>query len=216
MPLDRYWLATAGWFLTLALGLLLCLLVFWPWPLPLRLNRTPEPALFTWWLFIWTEAHVIRTVLCLAHLWWWDWYFAYWPAVWICHLLAVLFLLNAGGISWPRSLMGNFVLALGGLVLIGVLTMTNGAVTWMEGSVSTWIAILAWVMWGKVRSPLISGFVLLYSGGTLTSWWWALRPAPQPAVWLAEFAVQGAAFAWWIWRLTPSSERSQGSSGLRK
>jgi hypothetical protein len=193
MPLDRYWLATAGWFLTLALELWLCARLFWPRP------RGARPTLFAWWLYVWTAAHIVRTVLCLAHLWWWDWYFAYWPAVWACHLLAVLFLLNAGGISWPRSLMGNFVMTLGALVLIGVLTVTNGAVTWMEGSISTWIAILAWVMWGKVRSPLITGFLILYTGGTLTSWVWALRPAPQPAVWLAEFAVQGAAFSYWIW-----------------
>ena len=200
MPLDRYWLATAGWFIALALELWLCWRV-------LDSDSLPPSVMFNWWLLIWTAAHVIRTVLCLAHLWWWDWYFAYWPAVWACHLLAVLFLLNAGGISWPRSLMGNFILTLGALVLIGVMTLTNGAVQWMEGSASTWIAILTWLVLARInpwmlmdsRRRALPGFLILYSGGVVTSWWWALHPAPQPAVWLAEFAVQGAAFSYWIW-----------------
>jgi hypothetical protein len=196
MPLDRYWLATAGWFLALALELWLCY----------RIRRVRVPWLFAAWLLLWTVAHVVRTVLCLAHLWWYDWYFAYWPAVWICHLLVVLFLLNAGGISWPRSLMGNFILTLGALVLIGVMTLTNGAVRWMEGSVSLWIAILALAVWARRRAdPIIVGYLLLYSGGVLTSWVWALRPAPQPAAWLAEFAVQGAAFGYWLWSIRRES-----------
>jgi hypothetical protein len=58
----------------------------------------------------------------------------------------------------------------------------------------------------------LPGFLILYSGGVVTSWIWALRPAPQPAVWLGEFAVQGAALTYWVWNLRPSSARSQNSS----
>lgn len=203
VPLDRYWFATAGWFLTLGLELWLCS----------RIRRIRVPWLFAAWVLMWTTAHVLRTVLCLAHLWWWDWYFGYWPAVWICHLLVVLFLLRTAGISWPRSLLGHFVLTMGALVLIGVMTLTNGAVRWMEGSVSLWIAILAWVVWARINPWMLidasrralPGFLILYSGGVVTSWWWALRPAPQPAVWAVEFAVQGAALGWWIWSVRHES-----------
>ena len=83
-----------------------------------------------------------------------------------------------------------------------VMALTDGSVQWVDGAANAWIAILAWAVWARRRAdPIIVGYLLLYSGGVLTSWVWALRPAPQPAVWLAEFAVQGAAFGWWLYAI---------------
>jgi hypothetical protein len=174
----------------------------------LTLGLMPKQASwFGWYIWLWGLREAVSFLFSWLVVPYGDYLTYVWTTQFILHLLATVVILRCLGISWPKSIFGNFLIFCGVLTALCAMALTDGSVQWVDGAANVWIAILAWVVWARIEPWMLIdanrrallGFLVLYSGGVITSWVWALRPAPQPAVWTVEFAVQGAALAWWLW-----------------
>jgi hypothetical protein len=172
----------------------------------LWLGLMPKQASwFGWYIWLWGLREVISFSFSWFAIPYSDYLIYVWTTQFLLHLMACIVILRCVQIKLPRSIFGNFLLSFGVLTVMCVMWST-GKVQWVEGTANLWIAILAWVVWARIQPWMLMdagrralpGFLILYSGGVVTSWIWALRPAPQPAVWAGEFLVQGAALAWWL------------------
>lgn len=71
----------------------------------------------------------------------------------------------------------------------------------LDSGSSSRVEISNSVLQSKENTPanqILAGFIVLYSFSVITSAAWMFHPAPWPAVWCAEFAIQGAALFMWL------------------